>query len=95
MPGMQYCPVEVQTSPRRTMKKWVELQVATKPSGSSIRASSAPALVGLDAGGDAVELGMRVEFLVLHIGCAAPHVHGVQRHAAFRIFRGSAPCIRE
>ena len=44
MPGMQYWPVEVHTSPRRTMKKWVELQVATKPWGSSISASSAPAL---------------------------------------------------
>ena len=27
------------------MKKWVELQVATKPCGSSMSASSAPALV--------------------------------------------------
>ena len=44
MPGMQYCPVEVHSSPRRTMKKCVELQVATKPCGSSISASSAPAL---------------------------------------------------
>ncbi len=38
-------PVEVHTSPLRTMKKCVELQVATKPCGSSISASSAPALV--------------------------------------------------
>ena len=45
MPGMQYWPVEVHTSPRRMMKKWVELQVATNPRGSSIRASSAPAFI--------------------------------------------------
>ena len=33
------------TSPLRTMKKLVELQVATKPWGSSISASSTPALL--------------------------------------------------
>ena len=44
MPWRQWSPVEVHTAPRRTMKKWVELQVATNPSGSSMRASSAPAL---------------------------------------------------
>ncbi len=32
------------TSPRRTMAKFVELQVATNPEGSSIRPSSTPAL---------------------------------------------------
>ena len=37
-------PDEVHTSPRRTMKKCVELQVATNPCGSSISASSAPAV---------------------------------------------------
>ena len=45
MPPRQYSPVEVHTSPLRTMKKCVELQVATKPCGSSISASSAPACV--------------------------------------------------
>jgi len=40
MPPRQYFPVDVHTSPLRTMKKWVELQVATKPCGSSISASS-------------------------------------------------------
>jgi hypothetical protein len=48
MPPRQYMPVEVHTSgpsgPLRTMKKCVELQVATKPCGSSISASSAPAV---------------------------------------------------
>ena len=44
MPGMQYCPEDVHSSPRLTIKKWVELHVATKPRGSSIKASSAPAL---------------------------------------------------
>jgi len=43
MPPRQYWPVDVHTSPLRTMKKCVELQVATKPWGSSISASSAPA----------------------------------------------------
>jgi len=42
MPPRQYFPVDVHTSPRRTRKKCVELQVATKPCGSSISASSAP-----------------------------------------------------
>ena len=40
MPPRQYLPEEVHTSPLRTMKKCVELQVATKPCGSSISASS-------------------------------------------------------
>ena len=44
MPPRQYMPDDVHTSPRRTMKKCVELQVATKPCGSSISASSAPAV---------------------------------------------------
>ena len=44
MPPRQYSGGEVQSSPLRTMKKCVELQVATNPSGSSISASSAPAL---------------------------------------------------
>ena len=44
IPPRQNAPDEVHTSPRRTMKKCVELQVATKPWGSSIRASSAPAV---------------------------------------------------
>src|SRR6476646_7642539 len=45
IPPRQYLPLDVQTSPLRTMKKCVELQVATKPCGSSISASSAPACV--------------------------------------------------
>ena len=36
----------------------------------------------LDAGGDAVELGMRVELRVLHVRIAAAHMHGEQREAA-------------
>jgi hypothetical protein len=44
MPPRQYWQVDVHTSPLRTMKKWLELQVATKPCGSSINASSAPAV---------------------------------------------------
>ena len=42
-PFMQYFPVEVQTSPLRTMKKLVALQVDTNPLMSNMRASSAPA----------------------------------------------------
>ena len=45
MPRRQKPPPDVQSSPLRTMKKCVELQVATKPRSSSIRASSAPACV--------------------------------------------------
>jgi hypothetical protein len=45
IPASENRPSEVQTSPPRvTMKKWVLLQVATKPCGSSISASSAPAV---------------------------------------------------
>ena len=45
MPPRQNRPSEVHTSPWGvTMKKCVELQVATKPCGSSISASSAPAV---------------------------------------------------
>ena len=45
IPPRQNRPSEVHTSPSGvTMKKWVELQVATKPWGSSISASSAPAV---------------------------------------------------
>lgn len=48
MPPRQNLPSEVHTSgpssPGRTTKKWVELQLATKPCGSSISASSAPAV---------------------------------------------------
>ena len=45
MPARQNRPSEVHTSPPRvTMKKCVLLQVATKPCGSSISASSAPAV---------------------------------------------------
>ena len=45
IPPRQNRPSDVQTSPARvTMKKWVLLQVATKPCGSSISASSAPAV---------------------------------------------------
>lgn len=39
-----YLVVGAQTSPPRTMRKFVLLHVATKPCGSSISASSAPAL---------------------------------------------------
>ena len=42
-PLKQYSPDEVMTSPWRTQKKLVALQLETKPSGSSIKASSAPA----------------------------------------------------
>ena len=56
MPGMQYCPVEVQTSPRRTMKKWVELQVATKPMRIEHQGFVGSGVHGLHAGGDAIEL---------------------------------------
>jgi hypothetical protein len=50
------------------MKKWVELQVATK-------------LGRLYTGGDAIELGVRVELGILHVGCTAAHVHGEEAHA--------------
>ena len=47
IPPRQKRPSDVQTSGSSgvpfTMKKWVLLQVATKPCGSSISASSAPA----------------------------------------------------
>ena len=39
-------------------------------------------IVGLDAGGDAVELRMRVELLVLHVGVAAADIHGDELQAA-------------
>ena len=45
IPLRQYWPVEVHTSPRRTMKKFVALHVATAPFTSSMRASSAPAFI--------------------------------------------------
>ena len=67
MPGMQYWPVDVHSSPRRTMKKWVELQVATKPMRIEHQRLVGAGVGGLDAGGDAVELRMRVELLVLHV----------------------------
>ena len=43
IPFRQYYPVDVQTCPFLTMKKFVALHVATAPVGSSIKASSAPA----------------------------------------------------
>jgi len=49
IPLNEYAPVEVHSSPLRTMKKLVELQLATKPRGSSISASSAPAYLTLSA----------------------------------------------
>ena len=36
----------------------------------------------LDAGGDAVELGVRVELRILHVRGTAPHVHGEQSQTA-------------
>ena len=44
MPGRQYFPIDVQTSPLCKIKKFVELQVETFPFTSSIMPSSAPAL---------------------------------------------------
>jgi hypothetical protein len=41
----------IRTSPSRTMKKLTLLQVATKPRGSSMSASSAPALVACACNG--------------------------------------------
>lgn len=38
----------------------------------------------LDAGHDAVEFGVRVELLVLHVGIAAPHMDGEQALAGGR-----------
>ena len=45
--------------------------------------------VGLDAGGDAVELAVRIELGVLHVRRAAAHVHGEQRQSARGDVRGS------
>ena len=42
IPSRQNSPVDVQTSPPRTTKKCVELQVATNPRGSRISPSSPP-----------------------------------------------------
>jgi hypothetical protein len=37
--------------------------------------------VGGNAGGDAVELGVRVKCLILYVGCASADVHGAQLDA--------------
>ena len=48
----------------------------------------------LDAGEDAVQLGMRIEFLVLLGRAGAPHMHGEQRDAVLATPPASAACIR-
>ncbi len=64
------------TSPFLTAKKLVELHVATKPSGSSIRASSAPALLACmwwGAGAVAGGKGVVVVVVVVRRGLAGRH----------------------
>ncbi len=63
------------------MKKWVELQVATKPLSSSIRASSAPRVHGLDTGQDVVEFRVAVELGVLVGRSGSPDMGGEQADA--------------
>ena len=87
MPGMQYCPDEVQTSPRLTMKKWVELQVATKPRGSSIKASSAPAFMAWTQAVMQLSFECELSFWSCTSGAPRRTFTVCRRHAAFEFFR--------
>ena len=90
MPGMQYCAgrgPDLAAAHDEEMRRVAGGDEAMRIEHQRFVGSG---IGRLDAGGDAVELGVRVELLVLHVGIAAPHMDRVEAKAPLAQFRDSA-----
>ena len=76
------------------MKKWVELQVATKPCGSSISASSAPASIAWMQAVMQLSFECELSLGSCTAGIAAADVDGEQGDALLDHRRQRLPYIR-